>query len=73
MSDNKLDVPSENSQCSHCHNYDSEYPGTCPAFFPDRIPQNILSGESTHESPVDGQKINTVLFEPDNEYIYPSL
>lgn len=69
----KTKEPQEGSQCLHCFNYDDEYPGTCPAFFPDPIPDNILSGETTHEKPVAGQKIDTILFDPDNEYKYPSL
>lgn len=73
MSESKLTSPSENSQCRYCEYHDMEYPDTCPAFFPDKIPQGILSGESTHEEPVKGQKIESVLFEPNNEHKFPSL
>lgn len=69
----KVNVPQEGSQCLHCLNYKKEYGDKCPAFFPKPIPQDILSGKSNHEEPVEGQEMPDIVFEPDNDYLYKSL
>lgn len=72
MSEKEITRPQEGSQCLHCELYDEES-GTCGAFYPNKIPQDILSGKSTHEKPVEGQTIEDIVFMPTDEYLYPTL
>jgi hypothetical protein len=52
------------SQCSFCKHYLGNY--TCPAF-PDELPDNLMTGESTHNTIIKGQKGNYT-YSPQDEY-----
>jgi hypothetical protein len=68
---NKI-TPAPGSDCAKCVLY-IEKGGTCPAFYPDQVPEEILNGETTHRKPVAGQVLPEVVFDMKSECRYPSL
>ena len=53
--------------CFHCKNYIADL--TCEAFFPERIPDEILTGFNNHKKPLRGQK-NKIVFEANFQKCY---
>jgi hypothetical protein len=53
--------------CNYCKNYTFE--GTCPAFDPNPIPIDIISGETRHVSPILGQS-NSIVYEHSEKSIF---
>lgn len=53
--------------CNYCKNYTFE--GTCPAFDPNPIPIDIISGETKHILPILGQ-LNSIVYEYSEKSIF---
>lgn len=56
--------------CNYCKHF--RYDGSCPAFEPDPIPIDIVSGQTKHISPVFGQK-NSIAYENCEKSIFQRL
>lgn len=68
MKQNKI-LPSRNSDCYKCSYYRLGGYDTCPAFYPEQIPIQILNGKQKHRKPIAGQNDDTV-FLMKNEFFY---
>jgi hypothetical protein len=53
--------------CNYCKHY--RFDGTCPAFAPDPIPIDIISGQTKHTAPISGQK-NSIVYEHSEKSIF---
>lgn len=66
----KLKRPSRISNCRKCLHYDPEFPGACPAFYPNPIPNKYLNTDAIHDKVENGQNADCVFWMRE-ECLYP--